>query len=307
MNKRINEFVRVMNDESIRMNDIEEVIVEYQKDLIEYFLDNQYNAKERRDFNKVQDVIRTEKFLYSLNKLVTTTDDTIMTDMAYVIMHSTKQHFVSEDIKLLAMEIGYKLRAPEINNIMEEGGLREAVTFLTVWGIRTYKTTPYFRIRTLVEVLDVLPQALALATENEMKPRDIKATFIRNALVISVPGSTPAEVLAAILRHKVKKDEKYKDYQARIKAFAINFVSVGKPEMVKDVLKVTCESLEKINAKAKDDSHKITIRDTYLDVRYLKTLLQMMDSRGADTKMVRDAFRTMIEFIDENRQYKSLF
>lgn len=306
MNKRISDFVRLMKDERVRMNEVEEAIVEYQKDLVEYFLENHYNSKERRDFHKVQDVIREEKFLYSLNKLVTTTDDTIMTDMAYVIMHSTKQHFVSDETRLLAMEIGYKLRSAEINDVIEEGGLREAVTFLTVWGIRTYKTTPYFRIRTLVDVLDVLPQALALATENEMKPRDIKALFIKNALTISVPGSTPTEILAALFRHKVKKDERYKEYQARVKAFAINFVSVAKEDIVKDVLKVTCDALEKMNAR-KDDDHKITIRDTYLDVRYLKTLLQMMNSRGADTEMVKSTFRKILEFIDENRQYKSLF
>lgn len=304
----IDNFLNEMSYD-LRMDDMDNVVLKYQEVLIEYFLNNQYIYKERKKFNEVCENVRSDKYLRSIERLIEISED-ILTDMSYVLVTSSNFPYVETDTKHKSMELSYKLREPEIRSVVKNNEIASIVTTLSVWSIRSYETTSFFRTKCAEQVIKMMPGALyhGLASAY-IKPSAMSKKAIFSIFNLVIPDLKIDELLPAFFKSDFPKKSKYSAFASRLRAFLYEICALVDAGVLHKALRTTCDSMMRFNERHQDN--KVSFTDKYLNYKMLELLgndesgLKAVNSERAanilKTGIVIKSFRL------NNTQYSELF
>jgi hypothetical protein len=76
-------FVNEMSYD-LTMQELEAAVIDYQEVIIDYFVNNMYNYKAKKEFNEVCEIIRGKRFMNTISYLINSGDSRINFNMAFV-------------------------------------------------------------------------------------------------------------------------------------------------------------------------------------------------------------------------------
>lgn len=305
MNKEltIKGFVNEMSY-NLTMQELENLVVDYQDVLIDYFVNNQYNYKAKREFNEVCELVRSDRYFRTISTLVQTDDERIDPDMAYVLYTAT-HHIDDKELANDAYALGYRLRECEMADRLT--GNKEtdvAIIFSAVKTVRSYMTTPFFRTKEIENILENLPEILYNAYNGKYSISAVNEKVISTILTQTVIDLQPEEFVSACCKTCFPKDmdEKYKPYASRIQSFLYKVCGLLPADKFTKALSAACNSIDRFNNRT--GRHE-TLVDKYLNYKLLEAVVQSKDVKVPI--IMKDAYRRMTEFKDKNEQFKYLF
>ena len=305
MNKEltIKGFVNEMSY-NLSMQELEALVVDYQDVLIDYFINNQYNYKAKREFNEVCELVRSDRYFRTISALVLSDDERIDPDMAYVLYTAT--HLIEDkDFANEAFILGYRLRECELSGKLT--GNKEtdtAILIATVKTVRAYMTTPFFRTKEIENILENLPEVLYNAYNGKYSVAAVNEKVISTILTQAVIDLQPEEFVSACCKTCFPKDmeAKYKPYASRIQSFLYKVCGMLPADKFTKALSAACNSINKFNERT---GRNETLIDKYLNYKLLEAVVQSKDAQVP--VIMKDAYRRMTEFKDKNEQFKYLF
>jgi hypothetical protein len=302
-NLTIQGFVNEMSYD-LSMQELENLVIDYQHVILDYVVNNQYNYKARKEFNEVCSLIRSDKFFKSISFLIQAEDERIISDMAYVLYTAT--HLSHDDeLKGDAFVLGYTLREKELgNNITGHQETDIAVLIASVKAVRSYDVTPFFRSKEVENILENLPEVLYNAYHEKYNVNQISENVISTILTRAVIDLKPEEIITAFCKTCLPKDMKkeYKPYASRIQAFLYKVCGSISEDKFKNALSAACNSINKYNERANANE---TLMDKYLNYKLLEAVINSKDAKVPYAMKL--AYKRMSDFKAENKKYSNLF
>lgn len=301
-----------LNEMSYDLNELEmeHSVIKYQDVLIKYFLTSQWLRSEKKNFHEVSVIIRSEKFLSTLEYLMETRTEDVLTDMAFVVLCSTKYDFVDKDTKAYAAQIAYRLREGEYVDSKIAPEIKTLITTLSGWFVKGYTMSDFARVKCMESLLDKLPKAMALSFGDKIPATALNDKRIFGIIRLISDQITAEDVIKAFIKSDFhyKKDDMGYQYASRLKSFLYSMISLFNGRKFQDILKSVAESIDKFNQR--QDNVKASFEGTYLDTRLLKQIVMSKELKL--TKPVQyNAFKQSYEAIErfkiDNPELKYLF
>lgn len=302
-NLNIRGFMNEMSYD-LTMQELENLVIDYQPVILDYIVNNQYNYKARKEFNEVCEVLRSDKFFNTISLLIQAEDERVNPDMAYVLYTATHLS-KDEDLKGDAFVLGYKLRENELGS--EITGHEEtdiAILIAAVKAVRSYEVTPFFRSKEVENVLENLPEVLYNAYSKKYRVNQVSENVITTILSQAIPDLKSEEILTAFCKTNLPKNisEDYKPYVSRLQAFLYKICGGMSEDKFKNALFAACNSINKYNERVNASE---TLMDKYLNYRLLEALVNNKDVKVPAAMEL--AFNRMKAFKEENNKFKNLF
>ena len=302
-NLTIKGFVNEMSYD-LSMQELERLVVDYQDVIIDYFVNNQYNFKVKREFNEVCELLRSDKFFKTLAALIQTDDSRIKFDMAYILYTIT--HYLDDpELKHEAFMLGYKLREVELGmNITGHKETDISILISAVKTIRSYVVTPFFRSKEIENILENLPEVLYNAYHREYTVNAINENVLMAILTSAVPGLQPEEFVSACCKTNLAKDmdAKFKPYASRIQSFLYKVIGLLSEEKLTKALQAACNSILRFNERTHGNE---TLVDKYLNYKLLEAVVYSKDTKVPE--LMKQAYTRMTEFKVKNQKFSHLF
>ena len=301
-----------LNEMSYDLNELEmeHAVIKYQDVLIKYFITSQWLRSEKKNFHEASVIVRSDKFLNTLEYLMESRTEDILTDMAFVVLCSTKYGFVDKDVKAHASEIAYKLREGEYSDSKMAPELKMLITTLSGWVVKSYDMSAFARVKCMESLIDKLPKAMALSFGDKIPATALNDKRVFGIIRLISNQITSEDVIKAFIKsdfHYDKNDLGY-SYACRLKSFLYSMISLFDGRKFQEILKIVSESIDRFNKR--QDNVQTTFSGTYLDIKLLKQLVSSKTLK--ETKPVRyDAFKEAYEAIErfklEHSELKYLF
>jgi hypothetical protein len=302
-NLTIKGFVNEMSYD-LSMQELERLVVDYQDVIIDYFVNNQYNFKVKREFNEVCELLRSDKFFKTLAALIQTDDSRIKFDMAYILYTIT--HYLDDpELKHEAFMLGYKLREVELGmNITGHKETDISILISAVKTIRSYDVTPFFRSKEIENILENLPEVLYNAYHREYTVNAINENVLMAILTSAVPGLQPEEFVSACCKTNLAKDmdARFKPYASRIQSFLYKVIGLLSEEKLTKALQAACNSIVRFNERTHSNE---TLIDKYLNYKLLEAVVYSKDTKVPE--LMKQAYTRMTEFKVKNQKFSHLF
>lgn len=288
----------------LTMQELEALVIDYQDVLINYFVNNMYNYKARREFNEVCELVRSERFIRTISGLINSDDSRINFDMAFVLYTAT--HLIEDkDLANEAFMLGYQLREVQLGmNITGHKETDVAILISSVKTVRDYEVTPFFRSKEVENILENLPEILFNAYSKKYSVKAISENVISTILTQSVLDLQAEELVMACCKLAVpdKMNEKYKPYVTRIQSFVYKVCGSLSEEKFDKALSAACNSIVKFNERT--GRHE-TFMNKYLNYKLLEGVVNNKDVNAPD--IMKLAYIKMNKFKNNNPNYKHLF
>ena len=288
----------------LTMQEMERIVVDYQDVILDYFVNNVYNYKTRREFNEVCEVIRSKKYMMSLAGLINSGDSRIKFDMAFVLYTAT-HHIEDKELAHNAFVLGYQLRELELGmNITGHKETDVAILISSVKTVRDYQVTPFFRAKEVENILENLPEVLFNAYSKKYAVTSVSENVISTILTKAVPDLQPEELVTACCKACMDKDmdERYKPYASRIQSFLYKVCGLLSPDKFEKALSAACNSIVKFNERTGKNE---TLINKYLNYKLLEAVVNSKDAKVPN--MMKQAYNQMNKFKNENPKFKHLF
>jgi len=301
--KNINGFLNEMSYD-LTMNELENIVIEYQPVIIDFIVNNQYNYKMKREFEEVCSVIRGNKFFKTISLLIQSEDDRINYDMAYVLYTAT--HLSDdEELKGDAFMLGYRLRERELGSEIT-GHLETDIAILiaSVKAIRSYNVTPFFRTKEVENILENLPEVLYNAYNEKYDAKQVNENVISAIITQAVLDVKAEEIITAFCKTDVDKNIKpeYKPYVTRLQAFIYKVCASVPEQLFMNALGKACNSINKYNERTNSNN---TFMDKYLNYKLLEKLVQSKDVKLPQG--MKTAYSRLTKFKNNNKKFEYIF
>ena len=288
----------------LTMQELEALVIDYQDVLINYFVNNMYNYKARREFNEVCELVRSERFMRTISGLINSDDSRINFDMAFVLYTAT-HHIEDKELANEAYMLGYQLREIELGmNITGHKETDIVILMSSVKTVRGYEVTPFFRSKEVENILENLPEILFKAYNGKYSISAISENVLGAILTQAIPDLQPEEFVTACCKAGIDKniDEKHKPYATRIQSFLYKTCGVLSEEKFEKALHAACNSIVRFNERT---GRKETLIDKYLNYKLLEAVVNNKDVNAPD--IMKLAYVKMNKFKNNNPNYKHLF
>ena len=301
--KNINGFLNEMSYD-LTMNELENIVIEYQPVIIDFIVNNQYNYKMKREFEEVCSVIRGNKFFKTISLLIQSEDDRINYDMAYVLYTAT--HLSDdEELKGDAFMLGYRLRERELGSEIT-GHLETDIAILiaSVKAVRSYNVTPFFRTKEVENILENLPEVLYNAYNEKYNAKQVNENVISAIITQAVLDVKAEEIITAFCKTDVDKNIKpeYKPYVTRLQAFIYKVCASVPEQLFMSALGKACNSINKYNERTNSNN---TFMDKYLNYKLLEKLVQSKDVKLPQG--MKTAYNRLTKFKNNNKKFDYIF
>jgi hypothetical protein len=301
--KNINGFLNEMSYD-LTMNELENIVIEYQPVIIDFIVNNQYNYKMKREFEEVCSVIRGNKFFKTISLLIQSEDDRINYDMAYILYTAT--HLSDdEELKGDAFMLGYRLRERELGSEIT-GHLETDIAILiaSVKAIRSYNVTPFFRTKEVENILENLPEVLYNAYNEKYDAKQVNENVISAIITQAVLDVKAEEIITAFCKTDVDKNIKpeYKPYVTRLQAFIYKVCASVPEQLFMNALGKACNSINKYNERTNSNN---TFMDKYLNYKLLEKLVQSKDVKLPQG--MKTAYSRLTKFKNNNKKFEYIF
>jgi hypothetical protein len=305
MNLTINGFVNEMSYD-LSLEELETIIFDYQELLIEYFVNNRYNNKLKKEFREVCDVVSCDKYFKTLASLINQGDDRIKPDMAYVLTASTSFPQVDEETKGEALTLAYKLREDELGMVIEDMPTNICILIASTMMFREYESTPFIRTKTVENIIKDLPEILYNAYHEKYEAKSIPTSVILTILTKAIPDLKPEEVVIAFCKTDFPKlSEEISKFALRLRAFLYDLCGRLNVEQLKEALFKACKSISNFNSRTK--LHE-TFTTKYLDFRLLSAINEVgLKERSKVPNNMKKAYKTIKDFKNEYTRFEDLF
>lgn len=302
----VENFINEMSYD-LRMEEMENVVLKYQEVLVVYFMNSRYNYKEKNRFHEVCGIIRTEKFMNTMEKLIDSEAD-ILSDMAYVLVTATNYNFVDKAVKCQAMEMAYSLRYPEMDFVKNED-IRQIATTLSVWCIRGFVTDSFFRTKCAELVIDKLPRTLYFAIGDKVEPKNITTKNLFTIFTIVVPDLKALELLTALIKSDFlyKVDDPAQKYAIRLRSFLFELAYKMDGRDVADAVIKACESMIRFNKR--NPHSRATLNTRYLSPQLLNKLVKDKDisaSNAPKAIAIKETHKLLNRIIITHKEFAEL-
>ena len=303
--KNINNFMNEMSY-NLSLQELEEVIVDYQDVIIEFIINNQYNKKYSKEFKEVCSEIRSDKFFSVLSRMIREDDERIKSDMAYVLYTATHFSFVEKEIKDEAVELGYKLRNEQLEGqLTDDDELNIAIVICSIKAFRNYNSTPFIRSKMVENIVESLPEILfnVCGKLKGLEPKQITDKMISEILFKSIIDLEVRDILMALGKAKFPNDidPKYKPFAIRIQSFLYKIISTLSQQSFDEAMVVICKSIKRFNERTGMNE---TFMDKYLNYRLLVGFVK------SGHKIPASMFTScamLAEFINKHKEFAQLF
>lgn len=301
--KNINGFLNEMSYD-LTMNELENIVIEYQPVIIDFIVNNQYNYKMKREFEEVCSVIRGNKFFKTISLLIQSEDDRINYDMAYILYTAT--HLSDdEELKGDAFMLGYRLRERELGSEIT-GHLETDIAILiaSVKAVRSYNVTPFFRTKEVENILENLPEVLYNAYNEKYNAKQINENVISAIITQAVLDVKAEEIITAFCKTDIDKNIKpeYKPYVTRLQAFIYKVCASVPEQLFMNALGKACNSINKYNERTNSNN---TFMDKYLNYKLLEKLVQSKDVKLPQG--MKTAYSRLTKFKNNNKKFDYIF
>jgi hypothetical protein len=288
----------------LTMNELENIVIEYQPVIIDFIVNNQYNYKMKREFEEVCSVIRGNKFFKTISLLIQSEDDRINYDMAYILYTAT--HLSDdEELKGDAFMLGYRLRERELGSEIT-GHLETDIAILiaSVKAIRSYNVTPFFRTKEVENILENLPEVLYNAYNEKYDAKQVNENVISAIITQAVLDVKAEEIITAFCKTDVDKNIKpeYKPYVTRLQAFIYKVCASVPEQLFMNALGKACNSINKYNERTNSNN---TFMDKYLNYKLLEKLVQSKDVKLPQG--MKTAYSRLTKFKNNNKKFEYIF
>lgn len=296
-------FVNEMSYD-LTMQELETIVLDYQETLIDFFVNNQYNYKMKREFNEVCEIIRGDRFFRTISALINSEDSRVVFDMAYVLYTATHR-IEDKELANEAYMLGYKLREIELGEKIT--GQKEtdiAIRLESVKTVRSYEVTAFFRTKEVENVLENLPEVLYKAYDGKYTISAVNERIMSIILTKVIPDLQLEEFISACCKTDIPKDidEKFRPYVSRIQSFAYKVCGMLDQEKFNKALSAACNSIDKFNNRT---GRNETLMDRYLNYRLLESVVNSKDVKVPE--LMKIAYLKLKDFKDNNQKYKHLF
>ena len=301
--KNINGFLNEMSYD-LTMNELENIVIEYQPVIIDFIVNNQYNYKMKREFEEVCSVIRGNKFFKTISLLIQSEDERVNFDMAYILYTAT--HLSDdEELKGDAFMLGYRLRERELGSEIT-GHLETDIAILiaSVKAIRSYNVTPFFRTKEVENILENLPEVLYNAYNEKYDAKQVNENVISAIITQAVLDVKAEEIITAFCKTDVDKNIKpeYKPYVTRLQAFIYKVCASVPEQLFMNALGKACNSINKYNERTNSNN---TFMDKYLNYKLLEKLVQSKDVKLPQG--MKTAYSRLTKFKNNNKKFEYIF
>ena len=296
-------FVNEMSYD-LSMQDLEAVVIDYQDVIIDYFVNNMYNYKAKKEFNEVCEIIRGKRYINTISYLINSGDSRIKFDMAFVLYTAT--HHI-EDVELTneAFTLGYQLREVELGmNITGNKETDIAILISSVKTVRGYEVTPFFRAKEVENILENLPEILYKAYNVKYSVSAVSETVISTILTKAIPDLQPEELITACCKACLDKNmkEEFKPYASRIQSFLYKVCGLIDEVKFEKALSAACNSIVRFNDRT---GRKETLMDKYLNFKLLEAVVKSNDPKVLS--VMKQAYIILDKFKNNNPKFKHLF
>lgn len=306
--KKILTVEGLMNEMSydLKMEELENVIVDYQDVVIEFFVNNAYNYKKRKELYAISDLIRSDKYFKTLALMINGEDLRINPDMSYVLHIATNFKSVDDETKGEALQLGYMLRERELGMITENEKLNICILIASTKVFRSYQSTPFIRTKFIENILSTLPSVLYNAFgEDNAKKLSVKVIY--KILTEAVIDLRPEEVTAAFCKSQFPNDvtEGIREYALRLRAFFYEVCGALSDEVLTKMLLTASNALIKFNERHNTNE---TFTDKYLNYGLIEAIVKRNpEGKGAMLDSIRRTYKAIKMFKNKNEKYDQLF
>lgn len=295
-------FINEMSYE-LSMQELEALVIDYQEVLIDYYVNNQYNYKNKKEFNEVCELVRSSRFIRTISGLINSEDSRILFDMAYVLYVST-HHIEDKTLSNEAFMLGYRLREIELEGKLT--GHKEtnmAILIASVKAIRSYEVTPFFKSKEVENILENLPEVLYNAYNKEYTVNSVNENILSVIFSKAIIDLKPEEIITACCKTNLPQnmDERFKPYAKRIQSFLYKLCGAINEENFNKALSAACNSIMKFNDRT--GSHE-TLMDKYLNYRLLEAVVK---SGEPIPQILQISYNKLTTFKNNNPKFKKLF
>lgn len=296
-------FVNEMSYD-LTMQELETVVLDYQETLIDFFVNNQYNYKMKREFNEVCEIIRGDRFFKTISALINSEDSRVIPDMAYVLYTAT-HHIEDKGLITEAIMLGHDLRILELGDVIT--GNKETdmiILFQSVKTVRSYEVTAFFRTKEVENILENLAEMMHKVYNGKYTVSAINENVISTILFKTVPDLQLEEFVSACCKTDLPKDmdERFKPYATRIQSFAYKVCGMLDQQKFDKALSAACNSIDRFNNRTGSNE---TLMGRYLNYRLLKAVVSSKDVEVPE--LMKVAYSKLKDFKDRNQKYKHLF
>ena len=306
MNLTIKGFLNEMSYKN-SMEELENIVVDYQNVLIDYFINNQYSFKAKKEFNEVCEILRRDDYFTTIFSLVNNDDPRIKPDMAYVMYTSTNFNYVDQELKNKSLQLGYTLREGELGSVVNDVPTNTCILIASVKAIRSYMTTPFIRSKFVENILSTLPEILYNAYGNKYKASELPTSAIFVILTKAVIDLTPSEIISAFCKTEFpdNADKEIKEFALRLRSFLYDLCGRVGDKQLNDSLFMACKSLSKFNDRTSSNE---TFNNKYLNYRLLEVIVKsgLKGELKVPTNM-QNAYNIIKRFKLNNPRFEKLF
>ena len=296
-------FVNEMSYD-LTMQELEAAVIDYQDVIIDYFVNNMYNYKAKKEFNEVCEIIRGKRFMNTISYLINSGDSRINFNMAFVLYTAT-HHIEDKELANEAYMLGYQLREIELGmNITGHKETDIVILMSSVKTVRGYEVTPFFRSKEVENILENLPEILFKAYNGKYSISAISENVLGAILTQAIPDLQPEEFVTACCKAGIDKniDEKHKPYATRIQSFLYKTCGALSEEKFEKALHAACNSIVRFNERT---GRKETLIDKYLNYKLLEAVVNNKDMKVPEN--IKLAYAKMNKFKINNEKFKHLF
>lgn len=256
----------------LRMEELSNTVLKYQEVVVEYFVTSRYSYKERKRLHEVCEIIRSDRYLTSLDSLISNDECKLLSDLAFVLISSVNFPFVDKEVKGRGMALAYQLREPEFEFITSKP-LREIVTTLSVWTIKGYEVDSFFRVKSMENIISKLPAVLMNALGKNCDVKSLTNNLLYNIIMLITPDVKPLEVVTAFMKtdYPYENNDPRNPFATRLRAFAFELCGMLNREEIETALEKTCISMMNFNKRHPYNQVKFD-GNKYMDFDLLKQL-----------------------------------
>lgn len=302
-----------LNEMSYDLNDLEmeHAIIKYQEVLVKYFISSQWLRSEKKNFHEVSVIVRSDKFLNMLEYLMEERTEDILTDMAYVVLCSTKYDFVDKDVKAHAASIAYRLRENEYADSNMAPELKMLITTMSGWVVKAYNMSSFAKVKCMEMIISKLPKAMVLSFEGKIPASSLNDKRIFGIIRLISDEIDAEDVIKALIKsdYTYDKDDKEYPYASRLKSFLYSMIALYDGRKFQELLKSVATSLDDFNQRQNNDV-KLSFKGTYLDTKLLKQIVlsnEIKQSKPTQYKIFVKAYDSIERFKLDNPDLKYLF
>lgn len=267
-NLTIRNFLNEMSYD-LRLGEIEEVILKYQDVIIKYFVKSRFVYKEKRRFEELCGVLRSEKIIRTMETLIE--KEPVNTDLAHCLMVAVSELPSDDERKNDVWKIAYLLEHANFEDEIKDKKVLSIAAYLGAWCIRGYELDSMYRVKSAQMVIKYLPGCL-LGEYGSINPKRFTKNFFYKLFSVLIPDITIVELIEAFSKSGFDYSKKERPYAIRMRGFMFELINATRYEDAEKAIIRACDSIVRRNNKNRFNT-QLSLEDMYLDYNVIRVLV----------------------------------